>query len=67
MRLPPCWEAMAAARAGQAPLLTVRGGNEPESGPCEPLANHGYFGREAQVATAIRAWILGHPIEKEIP
>ena len=38
-----------------------------ESGPCDPLANHGYFGREATVVQAIRNWILGLPYEREIP
>jgi hypothetical protein len=62
----PYGDAVAAAKASKAPLITVQGGIEPESGPCEPLANHGYFGREARVASAIRAWILGQPFEREI-
>ena len=53
--------------AGQAPLITVRGSIEPESGPCDPLSNHGYFGREAAVAQALRHWILGEPFPREIP
>lgn len=53
--------------AGRAPLITVRGGAEPESGPCDPLSNHGFFGREAAVAEAIRGWILGRPFPREIP
>jgi len=48
-------------------LITVRGSIEPESGPCDPLSNHGYFGREAQVAAAVRGWILGQPFATDIP
>ena len=64
---PVCPYGSAVALAGKATLITVRGSIEPESGPCDPLSNHGYFGREGQVATAIRAWILGQPFEREIP
>jgi len=53
--------------AARAALITVRGGIEPESGPCDPLSNHGYFGREAPVAKAIRNWILGRPHLHDIP
>jgi pimeloyl-ACP methyl ester carboxylesterase len=56
----------AAVKAAKGALVTVRGGREPESGPCDPLSNHGYFGREAPVAQAIRAWILGRPFEAEV-
>ena len=49
------------------PLITVRGSIEPESGPCDPLSNHGYFGRETAVAQALRHWILGEPFPREIP
>jgi pimeloyl-ACP methyl ester carboxylesterase len=38
-------------------LLTFDGGKPPESGPCDPLAPHGYFGIEAQVVDAIAQWI----------
>jgi predicted esterase len=62
-----CPYSRAEALAGKAILITVRGSIEPESGPCDPLSNHGYFGREAQVSQAIRAWILGQPFEREIP
>jgi hypothetical protein len=64
---PVCPYGRAEALADKATLITVRGGIAPESGPCDPLSNHGYFGREAQVATAIRAWILGQPFAREIP
>jgi len=64
---PVCPYGRAEALADKANLITVRGGIAPESGPCDPLSNHGYFGREAQVAAAIRAWILGQPFPREIP
>ena len=32
-----------------------------ESGPCDPLAPHGYLGIEAQVAGIMADWILAHP------
>jgi predicted esterase len=57
----------AAARQGQRyPLITVRGGAPPESGPCDPLAHHGYFGKEAPVIAAIRDWMLGRPFPARI-
>jgi predicted esterase len=57
----------AAARQGERfRLITVRGGAPPESGPCDPLAPHGYFGKEAEVIAAIRGWILGRPFPARI-
>lgn len=65
---PVCPYSTALKLAGRgAALVTVRGGAAPESGPCDPLSNHGYFGREAEVARAIRAWMLGGPFERDIP
>jgi len=64
---PICPYGEARKLAERVPLITVRGGSEPESGPCDPLANHGYFGRESAVVQAIRNWILGRPYEREIP
>jgi len=56
-----------AARLGRSfPLITVRGGKPPESGPCDPLAPHGFFGREAETVDAIAGWMLGKPFAKEI-
>jgi hypothetical protein len=49
-----------------APLITVDGGDPPQTGPCEPLSPHGYFGRESAVAEAISHWILGEPFAREI-
>ena len=64
---PSCPFGQALKLADKVPLITVRGSIEPESGPCDPLANHGFFGREAAVVQAIRGWILGLPFEREIP
>jgi pimeloyl-ACP methyl ester carboxylesterase len=63
---PACPYAQAVRHAPPGALITVRGGKEPATGPCEPLANHGYFGREAPVAEAIRAWILGRPFDHDV-
>jgi predicted alpha/beta-hydrolase family hydrolase len=48
------------------PLVTVKGGKPPESGFCEPLAAHGFFGREAETVDAIAGWMLGKPYAKEL-
>ena len=56
-----------AERLGAAfPLISVSGGKPPQSGPCDPLAAHGYFGREAETVAAIAAWMLGRPFPREI-
>jgi hypothetical protein len=48
------------------PLIAVRGGKPPQSGPCDPLAPHGFFGREPETVDAIAAWMLKKPWPKEI-
>ena len=56
-----------AARLGSRfPLISVEGGKPSESPPCEPLAPHGFFGREAETVDAIAAWMLGKPFSKDI-
>jgi len=52
--------------ASRYPLVSVSGGKPAESGPCEPFAAHGYFGREAETAAAIAAWMLRRPFPKDI-
>jgi pimeloyl-ACP methyl ester carboxylesterase len=52
---------------GRFPLVTVRGGKPAQSGPCDPLAQHGFFGKEAETVDAIAAWMLGKPFAKLIP
>ena len=56
-----------AARLGaRFPLISVKGGKPPETGACDPLAPHGYYGKEAETVGAIAAWMLGKPYPKEI-
>jgi hypothetical protein len=52
--------------ADQYPLISVSGGSPPQSGPCDPLSAHGYFGKETETVAAIAGWITGKPFEKEI-
>lgn len=56
-----------AARLGRRfPLVTVKGGKPAESPPCEPLAQHGFYGKEAETVDAIAAWMLGKPFRKDL-
>ena len=48
------------------PLITVHGGKPAESGECDPLAAHGYFGKEAETVNAIKSWIRGSAFPSEI-
>ena len=48
------------------PLISVRGGKPSESGPCEPYAPHGFYGKEAETVDAITAWMLKKPYRREI-
>ena len=47
-------------------LISVSGGNSPQSGPCEPLAPHGYFGREDPTTDALRNYLLGREFPREV-
>ncbi|MGH8689216.1 MAG: hypothetical protein ACREVQ_16045 [Burkholderiales bacterium] len=56
-----------AARLGEHyTLVSVTGGKPPETGPCDPLSAHGYYGKEAETVAAIVAWMLGQPYPKDI-
>ena len=48
------------------PLVSVNGGKTPETGPCDPLAPHGYYGKEAETVAEIANWMLGKPFAREI-
>lgn len=48
------------------PLVSVSGGDPPQSGPCDSQSPHGYFGRDAPVAQAIKGWMLGRDFPREI-
>jgi hypothetical protein len=52
--------------ADRFPLISVSGGLPPQSGPCDPLSAHGYFGKEAEAVAAIANWITGKPFEKDV-
>ncbi|MDQ6923787.1 MAG: lysophospholipase [Pseudomonadota bacterium] len=47
-------------------LISVSGGDPPQSGPCDPQSPHGYFGRDAPVVQAIRNWMLGREFVRDI-
>jgi pimeloyl-ACP methyl ester carboxylesterase len=49
------------ARAPRRELLSVDGGDPPQSGPCEPRSAHGFVGLDAEVVGAIAAWIKSTP------
>jgi hypothetical protein len=56
-----------ASRLGEKfPLVSVKGGKPPESGPCDPFAAHGYWGKEPETVDAIAAWMLKKPYRKDI-
>lgn len=48
------------------PLVTVHGGKPAESGACEGLSAHGYFGKETETVAAIKSWMLGRPYPRSI-
>jgi alpha/beta hydrolase fold len=47
-------------------LISVSGGDPPQSGPCEPMSPHGYFGRDAPVVKALKNWMLGREFARDI-
>jgi len=63
-RLSPYAGAQRAANGGT--FISVSGGDPPQSGPCDPLSPHGYFGREQPVTEAIRNYMLGREFAREI-
>lgn len=58
--------AAARKQSGRYPLISVSGGEPPQSGPCEALSAHGYLGREQPTVQAIVNWMLNKPFAKEI-
>jgi hypothetical protein len=56
----------AARLSDRYPLISVSGGLSPQSGPCDPLSAHGYFGKEAETVAAISQWISGKPHATEV-
>lgn len=55
------------ALAAKFPVVTASGGDPPESGPCDPLAPHGFWGLDAQVVAVMQDFMLGKPYPKAIP
>lgn len=60
-RLPPRRRSSTGSSTRKRELLTFEGGKPPESGPCDPLAPHGYCRIAAQVVGAIAQWIKAAP------
>jgi hypothetical protein len=48
------------------PLISVKGGKEARSDPCEPFSQHGYFGKEKETVDAIVDWMQGKPYPANI-
>ena len=48
------------------PLVSVSGGDPPQSGPCDPQSPHGYWGRDAAVAKAMKDWMFGREFSRDI-
>jgi alpha/beta superfamily hydrolase len=48
------------------PLVTVSGGRPPESGPCDPLSAHGFFGKEVETVEAVKDWIRGRSFATQV-
>ena len=47
-------------------FVEVQGGKSPQSGPCQPLSYHGFWGMEKPVVDVITNWIFGNPIPRKI-
>jgi alpha-beta hydrolase superfamily lysophospholipase len=48
-------------QAGKYPLITVMGGDTPKSGPCDPYAQHGFYGKESETVEEMVNWMLKKP------
>ncbi|PYM45409.1 MAG: hypothetical protein DME16_17615 [Candidatus Rokuibacteriota bacterium] len=51
-------------KAPRVDFVEVSGGDPAISDSCEPLAAHGFLGRERQVIQVIADWIAGRPVPK---
>src|SRR5262249_36118055 len=47
--------------AGKYPLISVVGGQTPKSDPCEPFAQHGFYGKESETVEEMVNWMLKKP------
>lgn len=57
---------MAERAARNFPLVTVRGGDTPRSGPCDPFSPHGFLGVEEPTVRAITGWMRGGEAPKTV-
>jgi hypothetical protein len=48
------------------PLITVSGGDPPQSGPCDSASPHGFFGLDAAVVQEMKNWLLGRDFSRDI-
>ena len=62
----PYPEALKLMRLYKYPVVTVFGGKPAESGECDALSAHGFYGMEAKTVDAIAGWMLGKPYAREI-
>jgi hypothetical protein len=58
---------MAERAASGYALVTVRGGDAPRSGPCDPFSPHGFLGVERPTVRAIVAWMLEGKAPANVP
>jgi predicted esterase len=56
----------AARLSDRYPLITVFGGAPPQSGPCEPFSQHGFFGKERETVEQAVNWMLKKPYQHEV-
>jgi hypothetical protein len=61
-----CPYADAVRLAGKYPLISVSGGKPPESGPCDALSAHGYFGKEPETVEQIVNWMVKKPFKDKV-
>ena len=48
------------------PLISVFGGATPQSGPCDPFSQHGFWGKESETVEHIVNWMLKKPFSQEV-
>lgn len=60
-------DAVDAARASNAPLVTVKGGGPFRGDACMAFTQHGFAGREAEVVEAMRAWVKTGRAPNDVP
>jgi hypothetical protein len=56
----------AARLSDKYPLISVFGGQPPQSGPCEAFSQHGYLGKEPETVEQIVNWMLKRPFRQEV-